>query len=472
MQTLTRTPGNDNYPIKVVQFGEGNFLRAFVDWMIDVLNEKSDFNGSVAIVQPLPMGMVDMLENQGGLYHLIRQGLEKNETIDEARLIQCVTKLINPFKDLSGYYNLAETPTLELIFSNTTEAGIVFNPDDKPEGNELAVTFPGKLTQFLHHRFLHFNGENAKGLAVIPCELIENNGTKLNDCILRYIQLWDLSDDFKNWIESACSFANTLVDRIVPGYPKDEIEAIKQRIGFDDKLVVKSESFHLFVIQAKKNVQDKFPAHKVGLNVKYVDDITPYRTQKVRILNGAHTSMVPIGLLNCIETVSETINDSKTGKLVREIIFDEIVETIKIPGEDPKDFAEQVIARFQNPFIRHELMSISLNSISKFKVRVLPTILDFIQLKNELPSKLVFSMACLIQLYIDERFSLKDNEEYLAFFEAIKHDSADQIVEKTLSNTAFWDQDLNKVPGLKSRLILHYEALASEQMADTILSLK
>lgn len=471
MNKLARNPEKKQHPVKVIQFGEGNFLRAFVDWMIDILNEKASFNGSVAIVQPLPSGLVSMLNDQDGLYHHIRQGLENGKTVDDSRLIECISKAINPFENLNAYYALAEEPEAQIVFSNTTEAGIVFNEIDIPEGKTLATTFPGKLTQLLLHRFNHFNGDTSKGLAIIPCELIEQNGTKLKECVSKYISLWKLSTEFQNWVDGACSFANTLVDRIVPGYPKDEIDAVLERIGVEDKLVVKSESFHLFVIEADERVKNIFPAHKHGLNVKYVDDITPYRTQKVRILNGAHTSMVPVGLLNDIETVSETINDEHTGKLVRGIIFDEIVETIQIPGEDPKDFANEVIARFQNPFIRHELITISLNSISKFKVRVLPTLLDYIEIKNTVPTRLTFSLACLIHLYTGGKYAIKDNQEYLDFFKFIKSDSPESIVAKTLANAELWGQDLTEVSGLQAAVTAHYEAIESTTMNDVISSL-
>lgn len=468
MKKLTRTSQHQNHPIKVIQFGEGNFLRAFVDWMIDILNEKSDFAGSVAIVQPLENGMVDMLSNQDGLYHLLRQGLDAGQTIDEARLIQTVTRCIDPFKDTAAYFQLAEVPSVELIFSNTTEAGIVFDPNDQPAKGALAHTFPGKLTQLLHHRFHFFDGAVDKGVSIIPCELIEDNGSKLKNCIKEYIQLWNLSTEFQEWMNQSCHFANTLVDRIVPGYPKDEIEAIRERIGFDDQLVVKSESFHLFVIQAPEPVQKAFPAHKYGLNVKYVPDITPYRTQKVRILNGAHTAMVPIGLLYGLETVSESVNDNTIGKLIHQIIFDEIVPTIQIPGEDPRDFANQVIARFQNPFIRHELITISLNSISKFKVRVLPTFLDHTKAHGTPPKRMAFSLACLIRLYLSGKFPVKDNEEYLAFFDTLKSKPADEIISATLSNTDLWGQDLSQVNGLQELLTTDYQAIVSDKMTDTI----
>ena len=470
MRKLT-SENTSAFPVKVLQFGEGNFLRAFIDWMIDIMNEKGGFDGSVAVIQPLETGMVDMLNKQHGLYHHIRQGVENGTTVDEARLIRCISKAINPFADMDAFYKLAEEPELKLVFSNTTEAGIAFDQQDQPASTELASTFPGKLTQLLLHRFRYFKGDADKGLAIIPCELIEQNGHQLKKCIQDYIDLWNSGDEFARWVDSSCSFANTLVDRIVPGYPKEEVEQLSARIGYDDQLMVKSESFHLFVIEAPERVRELFPADRYGLNVKYVKDITPYRTQKVRILNGAHTSMVPIGLLYNLETVSETVNDPEAGTLIREMIFDEIVPTIQVPGEDPREFAEQIISRFQNPFIRHELLTISLNSIAKFKVRVLPTLLDYLQLKESLPSRLVFSFACLIQLYLSDKYTLKDSENNLSFFSSIKTEDPESIVSKVLANQAMWDQDLTAVPGLKDQLIMHLQSISSRQIKEAIQNL-
>lgn len=459
------------YPVKVIQFGEGNFLRAFIDWMIDILNEKSVFNGTIAIVQPLEKGMVDRLNVQQCRYHHVRQGIENDQQVDEVRLITAVSKAINPFTNRQAFFELAEEPEIKLIFSNTTEAGIVFDPEDLPAEGTLAATFPGKLTQLLIHRFGYFQGDEGKGAAIIPCELIEQNGNKLKDCVYQYLTLWDAPPAIREWIDTSCSFANTLVDRIVPGYPKDEIASITKRIGCEDKMVVKSEAFHLFVIQAADDVKELFPAHLHGLNVKYVPDVTPYRTQKVRILNGAHSAMVPIGLLYSLHTVSEVINDPETGKLVREIIFDEIVPTIQISGADPKEFAEQVIARFQNPFIRHELVTISLNSIAKFKVRVLPTILDYFAIKGHYPIRLTFSFACLIHLYLKDEFAVHDNEDYLRFFQSLKTSDPETVIEKVLSNTDLWGQNLSKLEELKGQITVHYNTITSAQLKDAILNI-
>lgn len=455
-------------PVRVIQFGEGNFLRAFVDWMIDILNEDGQFNGSVAVVQPLEQGLVKLLSEQNHNYHHVRQGLENGQKVDEIRKITCISKAINPYVEIDEYFELAKGPVAQLVFSNTTEAGIAFDKTDKPGEGELAKTYPGKLTQLLKKRFDYFSGDSDKGLDVIPCELIEQNGTKLKECVLQYINLWNLGSEFLGWVDTSCSFANTLVDRIVPGYPKDEIETLLKRIGEPDKLVVKSETFHLFVIQTVDKVKELFPAHKLGLNVKFVDDITPYRTQKVRILNGAHTSMVPIGLLYGLKTVSETIDHQQTGKLIHDLIYNEIVPTIQIPGEDPKDFADAVINRFQNPFIRHELISISLNSISKFKVRVLPTFKDYIFQKDELPKVMTFSLACLLQLYTTGEFDLKDDQSNLDFFNSIKVLPTNDLVTKALSNSELWDEDLTQIDGLADLIVEHFEHITSSSMKEAI----
>ena len=468
MERLKREKNEIHKPLKVIQFGEGNFLRAFIEWMIEVLNEKADYNGSVAIVQPIERGMVSTLQDQDGLYHHLRQGIENGKTVDEIKKIRCVSHAINPFKNPEAYYKLAEVPTIQLIVSNTTEAGIEFKESDTPGENELADTFPGKLTQLLKHRFDHFDGDTEKGVAFLPCELIEQNGDRLKECIVNYIRLWDLGDGFENWINTNCYFSNTLVDRIVPGYPKEEIDEIKERIGYDDSMVVKSEAFHLFVVQGPEEIQKIFPAGKAGLNVRFVDDITPYRTQKVRILNGAHTSMVQIGLLSGLETVKEAIEDEIVGEVMDEIIFNEIVPTIQIPGGDPEEFAGEILGRFKNPFIRHELIDISLNSVSKYKVRVLPTVLDYMEQKGELPKRLVFALACLIRLYQLRGDELKDDAENLTFFKDRKKAAAENLVNDVLTNHSMWGQDLSKVDGMSDSVLTYYNSILQNNMPKAI----
>ncbi|MDM8161778.1 tagaturonate reductase [Labilibaculum sp. K2S] len=462
MRQLNReTVPSQELPIKILQFGEGNFLRAFVDWMVDIMNKEHNYNSGVAIVQPIEFGMTDMLRKQDNLYHHIYRGLKDGKAISETRLISCVQKAINPFEQKKEYEDLAILNELELVISNTTEAGIVFKSDDCPKEGELASTYPGKLTQLLLSRFTHFNGDPAKGLKFIPVELIDKNGEKLKKAILDYAKLWDLSEEFTQWVNNCNYFANTLVDRIVPGYPKDEIDEIKKSIGFDDNLVVSSEIFHLWVIEGCEEIQKAFPADKCGLNVIYTKDLSPYRTRKVRILNGAHTSMVPVALLNGIETVRESVESKNVGEFVRHIIFNEIAPTINLPKAELELYATEVLERFMNPYIHHELKSIALNSISKYKVRVLPSLLDSLKTNNKLPEGLVLAFTYLIKLYLSESFKIRDNNEVVAFFSALSatSETPEAIIRKVLGEVSFWDTDLNQINGLTEMMTSQLELL-------------
>ncbi|NOT73698.1 MAG: tagaturonate reductase [Cyclobacteriaceae bacterium] len=469
MKELNRTTISDSSvrPVKILQFGEGNFLRAFVDWMIDILNEKTSFNGSVQIIQPIAQGMGDMINSQDGLYHVVLNGIKNGKESQNTRLITCVKGAINPFTDHGAFLKTAENPDLRFIVSNTTEAGINFDQKDT-DSKTLAQTFPGKLTQLLFHRFQYYNGSPDKGLIIIPCELIEKNGENLKIAIIQYVHHWNLSSDFKSWIEDHNIFCNTLVDRIVPGFPKDSIGEIQQSTGYKDQLVVMAEPFHLWVIEGDAIVQKALPMHEAELDVKFVKDLTPYRTRKVRILNGAHTTLVPVAYLKGLRTVRESIEDPSTGNYLRKTIFEEIIPTLDLSQEELTQFSNDVIERFQNPFIRHELISISLNSISKYKVRVLPSVLKYIEIRNQLPARLLFSLAALIRFYKGnwngEEIPLNDTPEVLQFFkDAWQSGSTDKIATLTLSNVSFWGQDLTQIKGLLQIVVLYLNQIESEK---------
>lgn len=450
-------------------------MRAFADWMIDVLNEKAALNAGVAVVQPINNGLVDLLEKQQGLYHLIMRGLSNEQVVNEKRLISCIQQTVNPFTDPDTFFQLAKGEDLQLILSNTTEAGIEFDPRDLPADGELARTFPGKLTQLLYARYQFFEGDESSGLGILPCELIDRNGVKLKQAILQYASLWDLPAGFAHWIRESNYFANTLVDRIVPGYPAEEIEQIKSELGFEDRLVVASELFHLWVIEGPSELQDLFPAHRYGLNVKYVSDQSPYRTRKVRILNGPHTSMVAVGMLTGIETVKETIENQVIGPFIKELIFEEIIPTIDMPEEALNNFAHEIIERFRNPFIRHELKSISLNSISKFKVRVLPSILDYIDQRNEAPARLCTVFASLIKLYYlvaQGKLTITDDPKHLEFFSSVaNHGEIPGQIRKVLSNSEMWGQDLSGNGQLLQAVTAAYYKLDSTSVDQSIQTL-
>lgn len=441
-------------PVRIIQFGEGNFLRAFVDWMVDILNERTDFNGAVEIIQPLSQGMADMLNEQEGLYHVMLKGIQQGKVVTDVRLVTSVSRAINPYKDFESFLRMGENRDLKFIVSNTTEAGISFHESDA-DPNKLSENFPGKVTQLLFHRFKFFEGDKDKGVIFLPCELIEKNGETLKETMLRYASLWKLPEDFIQWINTYNTFCNTLVDRIVPGFPKETIHEIQESIGYIDNLVVQGEPFHLWVIEASADIQQQLPTHQADLQVKFVNDLTPYRTRKVRILNGAHTALVPVAYLAGLRTVKESVDDPAIGGYIRQVVFDEIIPTLDLPADELNQFANDVIERFQNPFIKHELLSIALNSISKFKVRVLPSVLEFKKRTGGLPEHLLYSLAALIRFYKGEwqgnKIPLNDSSDVLKFFKDAWQDP-ETVVRQVLSNETFWGQDLTHVDGFVTQI--------------------
>ena len=458
-------------PIKILQFGEGNFLRAFADWMVDILNEKTSFQGAVQVVQPIAQGMGQKLNDQEGLYHLILNGIQQGKSLREIRLISCIAGAINPFEDYGAYLKAAENRDLAFVFSNTTEAGIIFDPKDN-DANVLADSFPGKLTAMLFHRYKFFQGDKDKALTIMPCELIEKNGETLRNAILQYASHWNLEEGFKNWITNHTLFCNTLVDRIVPGFPRDTVHEVWEETGFEDNLVVTAEPFHLWVIEpvpipghSLETLRKALPFEKAGLQVKFVQDLTPYRTRKVRILNGAHTAMVPVGYLRGLRSVRDAIDDSFTGDFIRTTLEEEIIPTLDLSKDELRQFASDVIERFQNPFIKHELISISLNSISKYQVRVLPSVMEYIRRTGNLPDRLLYSLAALILFYKgewkDSPIPLNDTPAVLEFFKkAWSRNDPREVVEAVLSRQEFWNTDLTRIDGLSRAVEKHMKEIS------------
>jgi tagaturonate reductase len=452
------TSSQELLPIKVVQFGEGNFLRAFVEFAIQKLNEKAHFNAGIAVVQPIERGMIEMLNEQDGLYTLFLKGVQKGKEIQHKELITNIVKGINPYVNFEDYLNLATEEALQFVISNTTESGIAYVSSDTLE-TQPASSFPAKLTQLLYKRFEHFNGNPEKGLTIIPCELINHNSETLKEIILKYAQDWQLSDGFKTWLEESCSFHSTLVDRIVPGYPKDQIEEYNAQLSYQDNLIVAAETFLLWVIEGDEKLKAKLPFDQTELDVKIVSDMQPYRTRKVRILNGAHTAMVPFSLLYGNATVKETIDNHFTGSFVNKAIFDEINPILPMEKTELDLFADEVLDRFRNPFIKHQLSDIALNSISKFKVRVLPSLLEYFTKYNKLPPNLTFAFACLIRFYKGtwngKSLPIKDDETIVNTFATIwKQEDFFQVAESVLKNTHFWDEDLTKIESLSKNIAL------------------
>lgn len=460
----------EKLPIKIIQYGEGNFLRAFVDYIIDKLNKEANFNAGVAVIQPLAGGLVHMLNEQDGLYNLFMKGIRKGEEIQENVTISCIQRGIDPYKNYQQHLDLAKEEELEFLISNTTEAGIAFDESDTLKGYPHK-SFPAKVTALLYERFKHFSGDSSKGLTIIPCELINHNADTLKEIILKYADLWELEADFKEWIEESNSFHNTLVDRIVPGYPKDEIESYQSQLKYEDNLIVSAEAFLLWVIEGGEKLKAKIPFDQIDENILIVDDLQPYRTRKVRILNGAHTTMVPFSILFGNETVKETVDHEFTGKFIREAVFEEINHTLSLSEEELNSFAEEVFDRFRNPFIKHQLTSIALNSISKFKVRVLPSLLSFQKKYNRLPERLTFAFACLLRFYDGKwqgsTLPVNDSDEVVSEMKMLwELNSYNEIAERILAKEEFWGEDLNGVPRLKDKIVNALELIDSRGIED------
>ena len=469
--------GHRHYPEKVLQFGEGNFLRCFVDWMFQELNKKAEFNGSVVAVQPIEKGMVDMLNEQDGLYTIYLRGLKNGQPESKHETVDVISRGINPYQDFAAFLQTAENPDMRYVVSNTTEAGIAYEEADQ-SSDAPPSSFPGKLAVWLYHRYQHFSGDAARGVHIIPCELIEKNADNLKRIILQLASRWKLEEGFVNWLTTACTFSNTLVDRIVPGYPRERITEITAELGYEDKQVVEGEPFHLWVIEAPESLQQELPFPSIGLDVLYVDDITPYRTRKVRILNGAHTTLVPVAYLYGIDTVREAVEDPVVGKFLRHAIFHEIIPTLDLPKEELEQFAADVIDRFRNPFIKHQLMSISLNSWSKFETRVLPSLFEYKKRTGFIPEHLAFSLAATIAFYKgkrgDEAIALNDDAGAMALLENAWREadgseaSLKEIVTKVLGYQKNWKQDLNNVEGLNEAVSAHLVKIEKQGMAKAI----
>ena len=435
--------------IKIMQFGEGNFLRAFVEWIIQDLNDKGAIDAGVAVVQPMPFGRVNELAAQDGLYTLRLEGIDNGENVKKSRVIDVIGDCVNPF----------------------TEAGIAVDPDDTDFTN-CPKSYPGKLLALLKRRYDHFKGDMGKGLAIIPCELIDDNGDELYRCLTELAKINKMDAKFIEWMQNANHFTSTLVDRIVPGYPKNEIEAIQEETGYIDNNVVKGEIFHLWVLKKEPHIQKVFPADKTGLNVIFADDIHPYKQRKVKILNGSHTAMVPVAYLCGIDTVGEAVSDPIIGKFVRDFVFEEVNPTINLPQDQMVAFANSVIERYRNPYIRHELMSIALNSTTKFKTRLLPTLVDYVKIKGKLPNRLLFAFAALVEFHKGKRgnedIALKDDPEYLAKWKELWSGFGgdyNKLAKDALGWTEAWDMDMNGLhPEITATVAKYLKAMDTKGM--------
>jgi Mannitol-1-phosphate/altronate dehydrogenases len=452
MQRLSKNliPEKANRPVRVLQFGEGGFLRAFCDWMIDIANEKGTMDTGITIVQPIAKGMTGLLSEQDNLYTLLLRGKENGEVKKDVRVITAINNTINPYEDFDAYLKAAHNDDLRFIISNTTEAGIVYTGtdkyDDKPQNS-----FPGKVTRFLHERYSA--GKN--GLIFLPCELIDHNGDDLKDAVLKNAKLWGLDEKFLNWVETENIFTNTLVDRIVTGYPRGEAETIFEELCYEDQQLDVAEPFGLWVIEGPLSIAKELKLPEAGLPVIFTEDVKPYKLRKVRMLNGAHTSMVLAAYLAGFETVGECMADKDVRAYMDKALTNEIMPVINLPKDELQAFKEAIFERFENPFNRHLLLSIALNSVSKFRARVLPTILEYREMRGELPPILTFSMAALIAFYLKADGS-QDDQAVLDFF------AKKPSVHDILKNESFWGEDLTKVPGFEAAVSSYLELIGQK----------
>lgn len=446
-----------SYPTRILQFGEGNFLRAFTDWIVHVMNKEVDFNSGIDVVQPLSFGMVDALEKQDNLYHVLLKGIKDGEPVQEYVLVDAINNSINPYEEYAEYEKSILNPDLRFVVSNTTEAGISWDGSDTLD-MEPQNSFPGKVASLLYKRFKHFNGDSSKGLIFFTCELIDRNGDMLKKFVLQHADNWKLEDEFKNWVNDSCYFANTLVDRIVPGFPKEDIEEIHKELGFEDNLVVVGEYFHFWVIEAPEWVKDEFPAEKAGLQVKFVDDMTAYREQKVQVLNGCHTGSYAVAHLSGIETVKEAYDDEQVGAFMRQLVYEEVVPVLEGDEAELKDFADKILERFANPYIRHLWQSIALNANSKWETRNLPTLLSYHEKFGKYPARTLFSLAALIAYFRGEvdgkSYDIQDDQWLLDFYKEAwaKYDGnkepLKELVESFLKLEQLWKKDMTQMPSL------------------------
>lgn len=478
MKALNKETAQKNIrPEKVIQFGEGNFLRAFVDWIIFNMNEKTDFNGSVVVVQPIEKGMIDMLNGQDCLYHVNLQGLDGGEPVNSLTKIDVISRALNAYTQNDEFMRLAEQPEMRFVISNTTEAGIAFDPSckltDKP-----ASSYPGKLTQLLYHRYEYFKGDMTKGLIVFPCELIFLNGHKLKECILQYIELWNLGEDFKNWFLNACGVYATLVDRIVPGFPRKEIDDIKAKLGYDDNMVVQGEFFHLWVIEAPAEIANEFPADKAGLNVLFVPSEEPYHERKVTLLNGPHTVLSPVAYLSGVNIVRDACQHPVIGEYINKVMYEELMETLNLPKEELQKFAGDVLERFVNPFVDHQVTSIMLNSFPKYETRDLPGLKTYLARKGELPKGLVLGLAAIITYYKggvrEDGAEIVPNDapEIMALLKELwATGDTRKVAEGVLAEDSIWKSNLNEIPGLTDLVVKYLDSIQKVGMLETVKSI-
>ncbi|WP_448191002.1 tagaturonate reductase [Azospirillum sp. sgz301742] len=476
---VAHTAGAPTLPVTILQVGDGNFLRGFVDWMVDVANGAGVYRGGVAIAQPLGQGVAGLLQAQDNLYTVLLRGIEEGREVEARRVVSCVSDALNSHAEWERMLVHATSPALRFFVSNTTEAGIA-DSDEPYTPGVCQSSFPAKVAALLHARYTALGGTPESGLVFLPCELIEANGTTLKRIVLAHAKRWGLEPGFAAWVEAHNHFLNTLVDRIVPGHPKDEAAALFAAWGYEDRLAVAGEPFHVWVIEGPAHLAEEFPLHKAGLNVVWTDDLQPYRTRKVRILNGAHTASSLAAFCAGLDTVNAMMDDATVAAYLNKVMFEEIVPFVPLPEGERQHYARTIMERFGNPYIRHELISIALNSVSKWQVRVLPSLKDSVARHGEAPAGLSFSLAALLRFYrgtmVDGAYTgtrnagtypIRDNPDVIAAMNAAwsTHGGDPKALAATLlADTRLWGEDLTRIPGLAVRTAASLAAIEAKGM--------
>lgn len=462
------------HPVRILQFGEGNFLRGFFDWMIEESNRRGITDTSVAVVSPRfkENETIKGLQKQDGLYHVCLEGIENGQTKQVTSLVTCIADAFSPKADPERYRNYIESSDLRFVVSNTTEAGIAYGPETLGGAPEMALSFPGKITALLYHRFRHFEGDPSKGLTFLCCELIDENGSRLKEYVLRHARENALGEDFERWVEESCRFCDTLVDRIISGFPADTIGTINEQIGYKDNLVVKGELYHVWAIggEGAGIVEKELPLHKAGLNVRFIPDVREFRDRKVRILNGSHTGMVPIALQLGCSTVLEAFSHEQVNRFINRMMAQEVLPMINGDREELRKFADGILERFYNPYIRHMLKSIALNSLSKWETRNFPTVADMWEREGKLAEHELFTFAALLTLYApDSDFSPEDNEKHLRIIrQNWDADDLPRFVAAVVGSGIFNEDFEKRVPGFSAKVAEYVAAIRQYGMSTAL----
>ncbi|WAH38046.1 tagaturonate reductase [Alicyclobacillus dauci] len=469
-----------SYPERVLQIGEGNFLRAFTGWAIHLLNQNGAFCGRIVVVAPRPSGAdnIAKINRQDGLYTVWLRGIEGGQNVDHAEIVTSVSRGIDPYRQWDDFLRCAESRDIDIVISNTTEAGMTYTEEVYDPAKPLA-SFPGKLTAYLYHRYLHFQGDPDTGLTILPCELVEHNGELLKEIVLRHASEWGLSQDFRAWVQSANHFCNTLVDRIVTGFPDEcDRQLFTERTGYEDALLTVGEPFFLWAIEAGESLRERLPGQRFGINIRVAQSITPYTLTKVRILNGAHTAMSAVALLEGIQTVGEVMADPTVKDFIVGIIQDEVIPVLSHHGVSEADsnaFAQSVIERFENPFIHHEIANLALNGLSKIGARIVPTIVEYEQLTGDAPSLLSISFAAQLLYYRDVakyQSVVRDNLAHVRLIQDVWSQERqlvlDETVRRLLAMDSIWGLDLCSVTGLTAKVTEAISQIRAEGVKNSI----